>query len=108
MPIGNASITIEEFKTIWAIYKRHIEAGECFSHTDAPYIYQSPVVLEKRRKYEEDQHRMAEMRRNAKPTTPEEIEQLIKEYPEDAYDIRRMATKGFTAAQIREYEAFNW
>ena len=100
-PIGNASITIREFRTIWNIYKKHLKAGECFDCRDVPFIYQSKNVREHRQKYEEDRRRMEEIRKKAKPATPEEVEALVKEFPAVSGMIRGLAAKGETASVIR-------
>lgn len=104
LPIGNASITIREFRTIWNIYKKHLKAGECFDHRDEPYIYQSKTVREHREKYEEERRRLEELRKKPRPPIPPaSLEQLIKEYPGYEKLLRIKASKGATEGQLREW-----
>lgn len=103
-PIGNASITIKEFRTIWNIYKKHLKAGECFDHRDEPFIYQSKNVRESRQRYEEEQRRMEKLRKQPHPPIPHaNLEQLIKEYPGYEKLLRVKASKGATEGQLREW-----
>lgn len=102
LPIGNASITIKEFRTIWNIYKKHLKAGECFNHRDEPFIYQSKNVRESRQRYEEEQRRLEKLRKQPKPPiSPANLEQLIKEYPGYEKLLRIKASKGATEGQLR-------